>query len=287
MTGLPGFLRSAPRAPVGAAAPPVRCGSLGLAMQAAPWKWTLLHDRPDAVLIWITRGSGRATVAGIRRGLAMHNALFVPAGTLFALDLPAGVQALFVQCRPDSAARLPAEPYLLRVRDAYAQAELTGEIDAMSREKQAARPRLAEALEARLQLVAVWLHRQISAGAADIPPRTAANRLARRFAQAVARDHAAPLSMAEHAAALDVTPTHLSRVCRAACGRTAADMLTERRLYAARLALEAPRPPIREIAAALGFASPAYFSRFVQTHTGCSPSALRRAARDAAARGSA
>lgn len=284
MSGLPGFLRAAPGAPMQASAPPVRAGSLGLAMQPAPWRWTLLHDRPEAVLIWVTRGSGRVVVNGIRRGVAMHSAVFLPAGTLFALDLPAGVQALCLQCPAGLPLRLPQEPQLLRVRDSRAQAELTGEIDAMTRERAAGQARMADALEARMRLVSVWLHRQRAAGAADSPPDTATTRLVRRFAMAVARDFAQARPVAAHAADLDVTPTHLSRVCRAACGRTAADMLTERRLHAARSALEAPRPAISRIAADLGFASPAYFSRFMQTHTGHSPTALRRAARDAAAR---
>ena len=83
---------------------------------------------------------------------------------------------------------------------------------------------------------------------------------------------------------LDVTPTHLSRPAKAACGRSAAEMLTERVGYAARDMLSEPEPPVGEVAEALGFNSAAYFSRFVQTHTGATPTDLRaRAGRDAPA----
>jgi AraC family transcriptional activator of pobA len=273
--GLPGFLRGAAPAPIQAEAAPVRCGSFGLALQRDPWRYTLLHDRPADLLLWITRGHGRVIVNGLRRGVSTHSALFLPAGTLMAIDLPPGTQALFVESPAGLAGRMPAEPVHLRIRDGLAQSELTAEIDAMTRETRTIRPRQAEVLAARVGLIAVWLHRQIAAGTVDPPPDTASNRLVRRFAQAVVRDGRASRPVAAHADALDVTPTHLSRVCRAACGHTAADILTERKLHAARIALASPRPAIKDIARDLGFASAAYFSRFVVAHTGQSPRALR------------
>ena len=110
-------------------------------------------------------------------------------------------------------------------------------------------------------------------------PLTAAQRLARRYAQALTRDFRTAQPMAAYADALDVTPTHLSRICRQCCGKTAADLLTERKLHAARVALESPRPPVQDVAKSLGFSSAAYFTRFIQTHTGKSPSQLRTDAR--------
>ncbi|MEO1365467.1 MAG: helix-turn-helix transcriptional regulator, partial [Pseudomonadota bacterium] len=81
------------------------------------------------------------------------------------------------------------------------------------------------------------------------------------------------------AAALGVTPTHLSRACKASTGRTAAELLTERTLYAARISLMETTVPIQDIARHLGFGSAAYFTRFMQQHTGQTPSALRQSAR--------
>lgn len=277
----PGFLRTpmppAPPKPMG----PVRSGSFALEQQSAPWKFTLLHDRTDDVVLWVTKGQGRVVINGIRRGISMNNALFVPAGTLFAVDLQPGTQALIVQSPSGLSPHAPHSPLLLRARDSLAQAELTGTIDAMNREMSQDRSLLQEALTAHVGLIAVWLQRQSRAGSADTPKETAAQRLVRRYAQAVTRDYRKPQPMGQYAEALDVTPTHLSRVCRSCCGRTAADILTERKLHAARIALESPKPAVKEIARALGFTSPAYFTRFIQSHTGQSPSALRAANRPA------
>lgn len=280
----PGFLRNpmppAPARPRGT----VRCGSYGLELQGAPWKFTLLHDREDDVLIWVTRGQGKAIVNGIRRGFSMNNALYLPAGTLFSVETQTGTQALLVQMPAGMIPQPPPAPLLLRVRDSHAQVELTGHIDNMSRELHGARPLAQEAVAAHVALVAVWLQRQVRAGAADAPPETAAQRLVRRYAQALSRDFRSPAAMGHYAEALDVTPTHLSRTCRACCGKTAADMLTERKLHAARIALESPRPPVKEVARSLGFSSAAYFTRFIQSHTGATPSALRAAAHPLAGR---
>ena len=275
----PGFLKNPmPPAPVKPRGP-IRSGSFMLELQPAPWRYTLSHDREDTTLLWITKGQGRVMINGVLRGVSMHNALFLPAGTLFAIDLPVSAQALFVHAPAGLAPREPGEPLVLRIRDSFAQAELTGEIDTLSREAMMKRTLLQEALEARVKLLGIWLFRQIEAGATESQPDTAAQRLARRYAQAVTRGFRSPRPMAEFAEELDVTPTHLSRACRQCCGKTAAELLTERKLHAARVALESPKPAVQEVARTLGFASPAYFSRFIQSHTGLSPTALRAQAR--------
>lgn len=269
----PGLINSDPR--------DIRCQSLPQLAPGAPWKLTQLHDRPRNLLIWITRGQGRVIINGVRRGIGTHNALFLPAGTLFCIDLGPQGFAQVVDSPPGLTGRLPRTPQHLRIRDSLAQAELTGHIEAMQRELTHKRPLIQDALEAHVRLIAVWLQRQIGSGSADTARDTATQRLVHRFAQLVVRDFRSDRPMADYARELDVTPTHLTRVCRAASGKTAAEILTERRLYEARLLLAKPKPPIQDIARDLGFHSPAYFTRFIQTHTGQSPSALRRSAQPA------
>ncbi|WP_425070835.1 helix-turn-helix domain-containing protein [Sagittula sp. S175] len=280
----PGFLKNpmppAPSKPRG----PIRAGSFMLEFQSAPWRYNLAHDREDTTLLWITKGQGRVMIGGVLRGVSMHHALWLPAGTLFSVDLQPGTQALFVHAAPGLGPREPHEPTVLRIRDSFAQAELTAEIDAMHRELQQKRALMQDALEARVRLMGIWLARQIDNGASEPPKETAAQRLARRFATALTRDFRTAQTMGDYAEALDVTPTHLSRTCKATCGKTAADLLTERKLHAARMALDSPKPPVQDVAKSLGFSSAAYFTRFVQTHTGKTPSALRNGARKAPVR---
>ena len=81
--------------------------------------------------------------------------------------------------------------------------------------------------------------------------------------------------MADHAAELGVTPTHLTRAVKAATGKSAADLLSERSCHAARRLLGETDQTAAEIAAYLGFGSAAYFTRFMQQHSGLPPSKLR------------
>ncbi|SNR39855.1 helix-turn-helix domain-containing protein [Puniceibacterium sediminis] len=254
----------------------IRCQSLAQYAQGAPWRLTHLHDLQRNLLVWITRGQGRVIVNGVRRGVGTHNALFLPAGTLFAIDLGAQGFAQVVESPAGLTGRLPQTSVHLRVRDSLAQAELTAEMEAMQRELSRERPLMQDALEAHVGLIAVWIARQQATGSSDIPRDTAAQRLVRQFSRLVVRDFRTDRPMADYATALDVTPTHLSRVCRECCGKTAADMLTERRLNEARVLLATPDPTIQDVARNLGFNSPAYFTRFIQTHTGKTPSALRK-----------
>jgi AraC family transcriptional activator of pobA len=79
------------------------------------------------------------------------------------------------------------------------------------------------------------------------------------------------------AALLGVTPTHLTRCCQQCCGRSAIELLQDRRIFEARKMLAETDQPVGQIGAALGFASPAYFTRAFQHRTGQAPSAFRRA----------
>ena len=137
-----------------------------------------------------------------------------------------------------------------------------------------------DAARAHAGLLSVWMRRSLSSMEDGPAPRTpAAERLTAAFCALIERDFRLGKPMADYAAALGVTPTHLSRACRQVSGLTAAEMLTQRVLHAARDMLEGGDLPIRLIADMLGFSSAAYFTRFIQNQTARTPSALRQAAR--------
>ncbi|WP_227267940.1 helix-turn-helix domain-containing protein [Roseobacter weihaiensis] len=249
------------------------------------WRLTLAHDRPDYLLIWTTRGQGRLLLDGQRRGVGTHNLIVIPPRQLFALDLgrQGFGQAVVV---PDGAAlTLPQRPVQLRIREAGAISEFMALMEGATREQQGRRPLMDQALTAHGALIAVWLQRQLAMEEHIQPRPNAAIRLSAAYMRRITAHFHAPLTMADHAAALSVTPTHLTRACKAATGKTAADLLTERILYEARDLLTRTTVPAQDIARSLGFGSAAYFTRFMQHHTQATPSALRKAAariRDAA-----
>jgi AraC family transcriptional activator of pobA len=256
-------------------APLLTIQSLAQLTSGQDWQLSLAHDRAEHLLIWVLRGQGRLLLDGQRSGVGLHNAVFVPARHLVALDLGRQGGGLVLSIPDGTDLRLPETPRQLRIREIQAQAELTALFEAAQREQDARRPLKVEAMEAHGALVSVWLRRQLALDEHVPPRRTAGQRLSARFCQRIPQNYAQNLTMSDHAEALNVTPTHLTRACKAATGKTAADLLTERVLYEARMLLATTRVPAQDIARHLGFGSAAYFTRFMQHHTRQSPSELR------------
>ncbi|KIN72265.1 helix-turn-helix domain-containing protein [Sulfitobacter guttiformis] len=241
----------------------------------AEWRLGLAHDRPYHSLLWFTRGQGLIMLEGRRRGLGPHNAVFVPAGALFSIESGRQTLGQVVTVPVGTPLRLPDMPRHLRVRDSQAQSELSAHIEAAQREQSGMRPLAQDAIEAHAALMSVWLRRQIALEEHIPQQRSAGERLSRRFVQLVSAHYATGASMTFYAGELGVTPTHLTRVVKLATGKTAAELLTERVVHAARTLLETTKHPARNIAQHLGFGSAAYFTRYMQQHCGRTPSQLR------------
>lgn len=87
------------------------------------------------------------------------------------------------------------------------------------------------------------------------------------------RDH---LTLGEYAQRLSVTEARLNDICRRMAGRPSKELVHERLLQEARRLLRYSAVPVTEICYQLGFADPAYFSRFFAKRTGVPPSQYRR-----------
>jgi AraC-like DNA-binding protein len=253
-----------------------RISSLQRMAQGGKWRVEAMRSYSRPLLLWFTRGQGRITVSGVTRGYGPHNAVFIPAGTMHGFDMLGHVfgHAIFFPRGVDLG--LPSEPVHLRLRDGAVQAEITALVDAMERELNRGQPGMDRALYHHAGLIAVWLERQAASAEHSAPARPkAANRLAEAYTALVERDFRSGKGVADYAAALGVTPTHLSRVCNETCGRPALGLLQDRVLFEARQLLRETDRPVKDIAQSLGFTSAAYFTRAFQARTGMTPSAFR------------
>lgn len=114
--------------------------------------------------------------------------------------------------------------------------------------------------------------------AAQRPERSEDLRLFLSFCDLVEnhfRDH---LTLTEYAGRLSVTEARLNDICRRMAERPSKEVVHERLLQEACRLLRYSAVPVSEISYQLGFADPAYFSRFFTKRTGMPPSQYRLAA---------
>ncbi len=257
---------------------------LPIARLAAGGRWRVeaMRSYSEPVLLWFTKGQGRITVAGVTRGYGAHNAIFLPPSTMHGFEVSAQGygSALFFGRRCD--VPLPPTPLHLRIRDAASQVELGAILENIQRESESDKPGADRAAGCHLGLLGVWLERQAAIAettAQAQPARSlAAHRLAARYATLLERDFRSGMGVAEYAAALGVTPTHLTRCCKQSCGRSAHDILQDRILFEARRLLADTRVPVKDVSESLGFTSAAYFTRAFHHHTGKTPTDFRKGA---------
>ncbi len=83
-------------------------------------------------------------------------------------------------------------------------------------------------------------------------------------------------SLAEYAAALNVTQSRLADICRRLSGRSSKSLVYEKHIEESKWQLIYTTTAINNIADELGFKDPAYFCRFFTKHTGLSPREFRR-----------
>jgi AraC family transcriptional activator of pobA len=254
--------------------------SIPLTRLAANGRWRVeaMRSLAEPCILNITKGMGRITVAGITRGYSAGTVVFIPAGCMHGYEVGPNVLGTALFLGRECQLVLPSLPQHLRLRDVTAQHEITMMMDVIARELDQTSPTAQRAAQHHVGLLSVWLERQSeTAGLAATRP-DAAHRLVARFTQAMERSFRTGAGVAEFAAELGVTPTHLTRCCRAASGRSAIELLQDRRLFEARQMLSETKLPVGKISAELGFTSAAYFTRAFQNQTGQSPSAFRKSA---------
>ena len=248
---------------------------------APKWQLETLRALREPVFFWFTAGQGRITLGGSPRGFHPHNAIFVPPGTMYGFQAMTRPQGVALHMGDPAGLDLPDMPEHLRLRDAAQHAEVAQIMDAIQRELDGGRPFAERAARHQIWLLAIWLERQHESAGDDSPrglsSRNASERLIARYTALLEREYGSALNVSDYAQVLGVTPTHLTRVCRATCGRSALQLMRDRRLYEARRLLTDTDIPVQDIASRLGFSTPGYFSRAFSASIGKPPSTYRKA----------
>ena len=156
-----------------------------------------------------------------------------------------------------------------------ARAECTTLFDMLAREFRGHGAGRVPALLAAATLLAVLLLRLHGEHTQKEQAPGARDALVQRFRALAERHFREHRGLPFYAQALGVTPDHLSRSCRNATRQSALQLLHERLMLEARRLLAYTPMSVLEVAAAIGYQDPAYFSKFFARATGHSPSQYR------------
>ncbi|MEM9786065.1 MAG: AraC family transcriptional regulator [Pseudomonadota bacterium] len=255
--------------------PALALATLTFGGPASKWRTEAMRSHATPRLIHITKGQGRITVAGLTGGYGPNNLIYIPANTIYGLEVGPTVFGQIMTLPDDK--DWPDTSFHLRLRDVAPQKELQSYMEAIERELQPGGDH--RAANCHLGLLAIFVERQLqSRDPASIDKRrsSAAGQLVERYTAMIALHFASDRSVADYAAALNVTPTHLTRVCQQTCGRSALKLLNDRIHYEACILLRDTQTPVQDIAKQLGFKSAAYFTRSFQEKAGQTPSVFRR-----------
>ncbi|MCF2904061.1 AraC family transcriptional regulator [Octadecabacter sp. CECT 8868] len=243
------------------------------------WRTEAMRSHASPRLIFVARGQGRITIAGLTSGFGANNLIYIPAGTMYGFEVGPTVFGQMLTIPSAMATEWPLEPTHLRLRDVIAQKEFAVHLDALERELKSEQSGHDRAAHYQLGLLAIYFERQLGLRADDSKDSradTASARLVAAYTDLIERDYHLHSGVADYAAKLGVTPTHLARCCKATSGKSALTLLNDRILFEARLMLRDSKAPVNKIAQSLGFGSPAYFTRAFQTQTGMTPSQFRK-----------
>ncbi|WP_394618368.1 AraC family transcriptional regulator [Lentzea sp. JNUCC 0626] len=155
-----------------------------------------------------------------------------------------------------------------------ARAEWTARVEALHDELHHRRDGYREAVSAHLTLLLVGVSRLAADVVGDL--RENAEPLLASVFDVIERRYAEPLSLREVAAAVSISPGHLTSTVRQRTGRTVGEWITERRMVQARRLLAVTDLPVGDIGSQVGIPDAGYFARTFGKVHGMSPTRWRR-----------
>ncbi len=257
--------------------------------RSRPSEWTILpHAHADLVQLFVLASGGGTMFAETRRlAVTAPALLLVPAAIVHGFDWQPDSTGSVLTLSVRHLARLDTlYPGLAGIftriallqPDASAMASIQSAMTALMRELGWAAPGHRAAVDACLLTLLVQTLRAPGVATRDASATPGQHHvLVARFRARVDQRFRLRESMADHAKALGTSESRLRTACARVAAMSPAAMLDERAMLEARRALLYTHLSVAEIGYALGFADPAYFSRFFTRHEGCSPRAFRDA----------
>lgn len=238
-------------------------------------------------MVFVVQGRGVVLADGRRSQFRPPAIVLMPAGTVHGFEFEPGTRGHVISLsdvllrglaeREPGVTGLFAQPSTLETPTALLKGtDLPQSVRMLAREF--ARPDAGDglALHGWLEVLLGNLLRLASGLPNPHDPVVGQRRqLMARFSELVERHFRDDQSVAEYAHALHVSESRLRSVCLASTGQSPIQLIHARILLEAKRQLHYTSNPVSEIAYALGFEDPAYFTRFFSRLAGASPRAFR------------
>lgn len=258
--------------------------------------WNIRPHRHDSLyqLLFMSQGSARVLLEGGARDLRSPCLVMIPPMVVHGYEFQRDVDGMVITMAETAVDRILAmvpklaphlaTPHIIEEGDSGLQFdEVEALFDNIAREFFSGGAGRVCALQSYLGLAFVMLARTIAReNERQLSVADKSVELARNFRGRVDRHFKDHWTVAAHASAMAITPTHLNRVCRNVLGRSALEVIHERLLLEAKRNLIYTSMTVKEVSNALCFSDPAYFTRFFAKNAGQSPTAFRKARREGA-----
>ncbi len=252
------------------------------------WKIRPHVHRTLHQLVFVMHGPGVAFTEGAMVAYSPPAVVVVPAGTVHGFDFEPGTHGFVVSMTDDfpreiaqrepGVSALLEQPVTLELRnDALRATELAQSFKMLTREFNRTLPGHALALEGLLTVILANVLRvsHPSAESADAVAVGRYRQVVARFREVIEGAFRDGWSLAEYASALNVSESRLRNACLRVTEQSPMQLVNARVLLEAKRQLRYTSMSVSEIAYALGFDDPAYFTRFFSQRTGRSPRTFR------------
>jgi AraC family transcriptional activator of pobA len=258
--------------------------------RSARHQWKIEPHQHHALhqMIFVLRGRGMVMADGSRSQYRTPALLLIPAGTVHGFEFEPGTRGHVVSLSVDllrelvqrepAIGALFAQPVTLEFQDAALRETSLAQIVRMLA-RESARRAMSDslALQGWLQVLLGNVLRL----ARDLPNPTdpvlgQRRQLMARFSEIVERRFRDSQSVPDYARALHVSESRLRTTCLATTGQSPVQLIHARILLEAKRQLHYTDRAVREVAFALGFEDPAYFTRFFSRLAGTSPRTFRQ-----------
>jgi AraC family transcriptional regulator, transcriptional activator of pobA len=265
----------------------LHCESIPARSALFDWEISLHRHQSFFQILYMSRGTAEFRVEAQSFKLGPVALLTVPPRAAHGFRFSEDVEGYVVTARIERIEQMLggapgtrnffAAPRVIELpRSGAAAALVDRHIETIAAESASSREGHWALVEANLVILLIEMARLIQSNA-DTSNTLSGNvsRHARQFQALVDQHFRSRRAVAFYADALGVSETHLNRIARQAFDQSALGVINQKLLHEAARDLTFTPIAVKEIAYALGFEDPAYFTRFFTKQMGLSPTEFR------------